>query len=98
MSTRPIDQPMEPFRLDWSRPVSPYLPGRRTYHATNGAHHILVVLTDAQLEAAKAIAQTRRRDSDESSVERVLEDAINRSAERRRITGGQLRLYAQDLI
>jgi len=98
MSTKPVDQAMEPFRLDWSRPVSPHLPGQRTYHATNGTHHLLVVLTDAQLAAAKAIAEARRRDSDEVLVQRVLEDAINRSAERRCITGGQLRLQRQDLI
>ena len=85
-----------PYRLDWSRPVSPQLDGERTYHATNDSHHILVRVSNRQLLAAEAIARRLRTDDPDISVQTVLEEIIMRAVEMRPLRGGELQLLDED--
>ena len=84
------------FRLDWSRPVAPQQPGERRYHATTETRHILVVIGDAQIRAAEAIARERREDHPDVTIQSVLEEAIDRAVASRPANGGELHLEDGD--
>ena len=64
------------FRIDWSRPLTASLPGERSYHATNGINHILVIATLKQLLAAERLAEVARAYDPEASVQQMIEEAI----------------------
>lgn len=85
-----------PFSLDWARPVGPGVTGERIYHATNGRHHILVVVTEEQLATADRAAQARQADDFEASVQQAVEDAIDYALASRPLVGGALRLRNED--
>ena len=84
------------FKLDWSRPVAPQQPGERRYHATTETQHILVVIGDAQICAAEAIARERRVDHPDVTIQSVLEEAIDRAVADRPPGGGELRIEDGD--
>jgi hypothetical protein len=86
----------EDYKIDWSRPVVPWLPGERIYHATSGIHHILVVATHHQLLAAQRVAEAMRSVDPETSVQQVIEEAIRLALETRPMIGGELRLQDED--
>jgi hypothetical protein len=86
----------EDYRIDWSRPVGPWLPGERIYHATSGIHHILVVATHKQLLAAQRVAEVMRNVDPEASVQQVIEETIRLALEERPLVGGELRLRDED--
>jgi hypothetical protein len=86
----------ENYRIEWSRPVTPSLPGERAYHATDGSNHILVIVTDGQLLLAEEWAAAVRESDPETSVQQIIEDAICRAVAARAFKGGELRLSDED--
>ena len=96
-SERRIEPHDTAYRLDWSRPVTPHLPGERSYHATNGTHHLLVIVTHDQLMAAERLAAAQRADDPDRNVQTVIEDAIERAIATRPLRGGELRMLDEDL-
>ena len=86
----------EEYRIDWSRPLAPWLPGERLYHATSGVRHILVVATHKQLMAAQRVAEAMRNVDPETSIQQVIEEAMRRAIEKRPLIGGELRLRDED--
>jgi hypothetical protein len=93
-----MDEPTlgEDYKIDWSRPVGPWLAGERIYHATDGLHHILVVATHKQLLTAQRVAEVMRNIDPETSVQQVIEEAIRLALEKRPLIGAELRLRDED--
>jgi hypothetical protein len=84
------------YRLDWKRPASPVRPGERNYRATNGARHILVVMTDRQLDLAHRLAGSMRRRDPEFLAQGAVEEAIAAALVRGSEPVGTLRLLDSD--
>ena len=68
----------------------------RAYHATNGEQHILVFLTDSQIQLAGQLAQSMRERNREALVQDAVEEAIATALHRRPGARGELRLVDTD--
>jgi hypothetical protein len=86
------------YRIEWSRPVPDSLPGERSYHATDGITHILVIVTANQLLAAKRLAEVTRSIDPEASIQQIIEDALNRAIATRLVGAGEVRLNDEDFL
>ncbi len=84
------------YQLDWKRPVTHSSPGERAYHAKNGEQHILVVLTDDQIQLAGKLARSMREPDREALVQDAVEEAIAAALHRRPGARGELRLVDSD--
>lgn len=71
------------YQLDWKRPVTHASPGERAYHATDGQQHILVILTDDQINLAGQLARSMRERDREALVQDAIEEAIATALHRR---------------